>query len=80
MNDKSGIHYKLSTIASDLTTRFMSALNLDLDAPRELHINGCEKIILNKKDIELQVELLGDKIDRFDAIIINGIKFIKEKQ
>ena len=40
-----------------------------------LEIKDCERIILSGTSVDIRVELLRDKIDRFEKIVINGIEF-----
>ena len=40
-----------------------------------LEIKDCERIILSGTSVTIRVELLRDKIDRFEKIVINGIEF-----
>lgn len=47
----------------------------DLLEPKTLQITGCERIILKDKSLDFQFELTKGKIEEFDEIIINGIKF-----
>lgn len=58
----------------DLTVNEGSLLKTDL--PNTLIIE-CDKICIKQKDLELNVEIDTSKIERFDYIIINGIKFQK---
>ena len=44
-------------------------------APKTIQITGCERIILKDKSLDFQFELSKGKIEDFDEIIINGIKF-----
>ena len=46
--------------------------------PKTLQINGCERIILKDKSLEFSFEITKGKIEDFDEIIINGVKFVKE--
>lgn len=51
------------------------ALAEDLSIPKTIQITGCERIILKDKSLDFQFELTKGKIEDFDEIIINGIKF-----
>ena len=42
-------------------------------------IIDCEYIYLYQTSIDLKIEIPKEKIDRFDYLIINGIKFKKDK-
>ena len=44
-----------------------------------LTIENCEKIILKPKGIEFEAELPTKHFDEIEEIVINGIKFVKEK-
>ena len=46
---------------------------------RTLTIQNCDKIILKSKCIEVEVKIEIDNFDDFDYIVINGIKFRREK-
>ena len=46
--------------------------------PKTLQINDCERIILKDKSLEFSFEITKGKIEDFDEIIINGVKFVKE--
>ena len=46
--------------------------------PKSLQINGCERIILKDKSLEFSFEITKGKIEDFDEIVINGVKFVKE--
>lgn len=37
----------------------------------------CEKVILRDTSIDIENEIIGTEIDKYDEIIINGIRFIK---
>ena len=54
-------------------------LTYDLVRPQTLEITNCERIILKDKSLDFSFELTKGKIDDFDEIIINGVKFVKEK-
>ena len=47
----------------------------DLLEPKTIQITGCERIILKDKSLDFQFELTKGKIEDFNEIIINGIKF-----
>lgn len=53
----------------------VGALAEDLSRPKTIQITGCERIILKDKSLDFQFELSKGKIEDFDEIIINGIKF-----
>ena len=40
---------------------------------------NCEYIYLYQTSMDLKIEIPKEKIDRFDYLIINGIKFKKDK-
>ncbi len=61
-------------LKNDLTVR--KDLILKNDLPNTLTIE-CDKVCIKQKDLELNVEIDTSKIERFDYIIINGIKFRK---
>lgn len=42
-------------------------------------IIDCEYIYLYQTSMDLKIEIPKEKIDRFDYLIINGIKFKKDK-
>lgn len=44
-----------------------------------LTIQNCEKIILKPKSLEVEVKIEKDNFGDFDYIVINGIKFKREK-
>ena len=46
---------------------------------RTLTIQNCDKIILKPKSLEVEVKIEKDNFCDFDYIIINGIKFKREK-
>jgi hypothetical protein len=52
----------------------------DLLEPKTIQITGCERIILRDKSLDFQFELTKGKIEDFDEIIINGIKFKKVEE
>ena len=45
--------------------------------PKNLTIN-CDNIYLNQKSIDLEIQIPTEKIESFDYIVINGIKFKKD--
>lgn len=47
----------------------------DLILPRTLQITGCEKIILKDKSLDFVFEITKGKIEEFEEIVVNGIKF-----
>jgi hypothetical protein len=55
--------YSIGTVAEDLLE------------PKTIQITGCERIILKDKSLDFQFELTKGKIEDFNEIIINGIKF-----
>ena len=55
--------YSVGTVAEDLLK------------PKTIQITGCERIILKDKSLDFQFEFSKGKIEDFDEIIINGIKF-----
>lgn len=42
-------------------------------------IINCEHIYLYQTSIDLKIEVPKEKIEQFDTIIINGIKYSKDK-
>lgn len=46
---------------------------------RTLTIQNCDKIILKPKSLEVEVKIEKDNFEDFDYIVINGIKFKREK-
>ena len=46
---------------------------------RTLIIQNCDKIILKPKSLEVEVKIEKDNFGDFDYIVINGIKFRREK-
>ena len=46
--------------------------------PKNFIIN-CDSIYLNQKSIDLEIQIPTEKIEAFDCLIINGIKFKKDK-
>ena len=55
----------------------VGAITEDNLRPKTIQICGCERIILKDKSLDFQFELTKGKIEDFDEIIINGIKFKK---
>ena len=53
-------------------------ITYDIVRPQTLEITGCEKIILKDKSLAFVIELTKGKMEDFDEIIVNGIKFVKE--
>ena len=53
----------------------VGTIDEDLLEPKTIEITGCERIILKDKSLDFQFELTKGKIEDFDEIIINGIKF-----
>ncbi len=53
-------------------------ITYDVVRPQTLEITGCERIILKDKSLDFSFEITKGQIEDFDAIIINGIKFVKE--
>ena len=50
----------------------------DLVRPQTLEITGCERIILKDKSLDFSIELTKGKMEDFDEIVVNGVKFKKE--
>lgn len=46
---------------------------------KTLIIQNCDKIILKPKSLEVEIKIEKDNFDDFDYIVINGIKFKREK-
>ena len=53
----------------------VGTIDEDLLEPKTIQITGCERIILKDKSLDFQFELTKGKIEDFDEIIINGVKF-----
>ena len=53
-------------------------ITYDMVRPQTLEITGCERIILKDKSLDFSIELTKGKMEDFDEIIINGVKFKKE--
>ena len=69
---------------SDLKYYKKEPVKLMLDKSRSidkpaLTIQNCEKIILKPKSLEVEVKIEKDNFGDFDYIVINGIKFKREK-
>jgi hypothetical protein len=56
----------------------IGSLTYDVVRPQTLEITGCDRIILKDKSLDFSFEITKGKIEDFDVIIINGIKFVKE--
>lgn len=57
-------------------------LVLDKGRPTDktaLTIQNCDKIILKPKSLEVEVKIEKDNLGDFDYIVINGIKFKRER-
>lgn len=52
-------------------------VKLEDDLPRNLFIE-CDSICLNQRSIDLEIQIPTRKVEEFDFIIINGVKFKKE--
>lgn len=53
---------------------------LTLCTPRDRYlIIECEHIYLHQTSIDLEIEVPTEKIEQIDYLIINGIKFKKDK-
>ena len=61
----------ISSYARLLISKMLPSLD------RALYID-CDTITLNQKAIDLNISLQKEIINKFDSIIINGIKFNKE--
>jgi len=46
--------------------------------PKTLIMN-CDSIYLHQKSVNLEVQIPTEKVEQFDCIVINGIKFKKDK-
>lgn len=46
---------------------------------RTLTIQNCDKIVLKPRSLEVEVKIEIDNFNEFDYIVINGIKFRREK-
>ena len=57
-----------STISNEIKNPLYNNLKID-----------CEYIYLYQTSMDLKIEIPKEKIDRFDYLIINGIKFKKDK-
>lgn len=60
------------------TTKLMLDNNRFIDKIA-LTIQNCDKIILKPKSLEVEVKIEEDNFGDFDYIVINGIKFRREK-
>lgn len=49
----------------------------DPTLPYTLEIKNCEKIVLKDSTLDFVFEIPRDKIESFDEIVINGVKFVK---
>ena len=49
-------------------------------SPKTLTIENCDYIYLKKNGLELKIDFKNFDINSFDEIVINGTKFIKEKE
>ena len=56
------------TISNEIKKPLYNSLTID-----------CEYIYLYQTSMDLKIEIPNEKIDRFDYLIINGIKFKKDK-
>jgi hypothetical protein len=56
---------------------FLGNTTYDVLRPQTLEITGCERIILKDQSLDFSFELTKGKMDDFDEIVINGIKFVK---
>lgn len=72
--------------SSPLTLNYDKAktteLVLDKGRPTDktaLTIQNCDKIILKPKSLEVEVKIEKDNLGDFDYIVINGIKFKRER-
>lgn len=57
---------------------YVGNLTYDVLMPNTLEIKNCERIILKDKSLDFSFEITKGKIEDFDEIVINGIKFKKE--
>lgn len=52
---------------------------ITLCTPRDRYLTiECEHIYLRQTSIDLEIEVPNEKIEQFDYLIINGIKFKRE--
>lgn len=51
---------------------------LENDLPKNLYIE-CASIYLKQKSIDLEIQIPTQKVEQFDTLIINGIKFKKDR-
>lgn len=61
-----------------ITAQLITDKNNAIDE-RTLAIQNCDKIILTSKCLEVEVKIEIDNFNEFDYIVINGIKFRREK-
>lgn len=61
-----------------ITARLMTDKE-NLTDLRTLTIQNCDKVILKPKGLEVEVKIEKDNFDDFDYIVINGLKFRREK-
>ena len=66
--DENGCLKTSTTISNKIKNSFCNSLKID-----------CEYIYLYQTSMDLKIEIPNEKIDRFDYLIINGIKFKKDK-
>lgn len=66
--DENGCLKTNSTISNEIKNPLYNNLEID-----------CEYIYLYQTSMDLKIEIPKEKIDRFDYLIINGIKFKKDK-
>lgn len=60
----------------EVNTLKVSTLKVE---PYKEFIIECEHIYLHQTSIDLKIEIPKEKIEQFDNIIINGIKYSKDK-
>lgn len=68
------------TLWNEVQGYSVGTINEDLLEPKTIQITGCERIILKDKSLDFQFELTKGKMEDFDEIIINGIKFKKVEE
>ena len=66
--DENGSLKTNTTISNKIKNPLYNSLTID-----------CEYIYLYQTSMDLKIEIPNEKIDRFDYLIINGIKFNKDK-
>ena len=66
--DENGSLKTNTTISNKIKNPLYNSLTID-----------CEYIYLYQTSMDLKIEIPNEKIDRFDYLIINGIKFKKDK-